>query len=252
MVGQRLAALSSATHDALRAAAVIGVDFELDVLAATLRRQDDDVVSVADEALTAGLVHELSGHIDRFGFVHALVHEVVLSELSQSRRARLEWSVGEAVLALRGAEPASDVARHLAAGAAAGDAGKAADWCVRAASEASARLAYEEEVRYYETAQGVLALRAPGADRERADVLIALGRAANRGGDGERWRTACLEAADLARRSRDAVAVGGRRHQLPRLSGAGPDRRLRPRSDGGSVRRVANVSDDRAGTAAAG
>jgi tetratricopeptide (TPR) repeat protein len=193
----------------MRAAAVIGADFELDLLAAALRRDDDHVVGLVEEALAAGLVHEDASHIDRFAFVHALVHEALLAELSHSRRARLEWSVGEAVLGLRGGEPASEVARHLAAGAAVADATKAADWCVRAASDAFERLAYEEAVRYYEMAQRVLRLQGRASDLERADVLIALGRAANRAGDGERWRTACMEAAALARQSDDTERLAG-------------------------------------------
>jgi tetratricopeptide (TPR) repeat protein len=209
VIGQRLATLSAATHDALRAAAVIGLDFELDLLAAALRRDDDHVVSAVDDALVAGIVYEHASHVDRFGFVHALVHEVLLAELSHSRRSRLEWRVGEAVLGLRGGEPASEVARHLAAGAAVGNATKAAEWCVRAASDALEGLAYEEAIRYYEMADRVLVLQGPASDLERADVLIALGRAANRAGDGERWRTACTEAAVLARRWDDAERLAG-------------------------------------------
>ena len=159
------------------------MDFELDVLAAALRRDDEHVVSAVEEALAAGLVHEDTGHVDRFGFVHALVHEVLLAEMSHSRRARLEWSVGEAIRSLRSGEPAAEVARHLAAGAAVGDASTAAEWCVRAASDAFDRLAYEEAVRYYEMAASVLAPEGRRADLDRADVLIELGRAANRVGD---------------------------------------------------------------------
>ncbi len=209
VVGRRLGSLSGEAHEALRAAAVIGVDFELDLLAAALRRDDDQVMSAVEEALAAELIREDAGQVDRLGFVHALVHEVLLAELSHSRRARLEWRVGEAVLGLRDGEPASEVARHLAAGAAVGDAGHAAEWCVRAASDAVERLAYEESVRYYEMAQRVLALQGRAADPQRADVLIALGRAANRAGDGDRWHTACMEAADLARRSNDAERLAG-------------------------------------------
>jgi class 3 adenylate cyclase/tetratricopeptide (TPR) repeat protein len=204
VVAQRLATLSAPTLDTMRAAAVIGLDFELDVLAASIRRDDENVVSAVEEALAAGLVQEDPGLVDRFGFVHALVHEVLLAEMSQSRRARLEWSVGETIRGLRSGEPAAEVARHLAAGAAVGDATVAAEWCVRAAADAFDRLAYEEAVRYYEMAERVLVQKGPRADLDRVDVLIALGRAANRAGDGERWRTACMEAAQLARRSNDA------------------------------------------------
>jgi tetratricopeptide (TPR) repeat protein len=207
VVAQRLSILSEPTHHALRAAAVIGGEFDLDVLTTVLGRDVNDVIATMEEAIAAGLIQENPDRIDRFGFIHALVHEVLLAELSHSRRARLEWATAEATVALHEDEldeRAAELAGHFVAGAAVGDPAKAVDWCLRAAAAGMNRFAYEEAIRYYEMALRVLTARGRAAGHQRADVLIALGRAANRAGDPERWRASCLEAASIARQVGDA------------------------------------------------
>jgi tetratricopeptide (TPR) repeat protein len=211
VVGQRLGSVSPPTHDALRAAAVIGGEFDLDVLAVVLGRDVDELIGAMEEAIAAGLVHEDARQFDRFAFVHALVYEVLLGELSQSRRARLEWSTAEAIFARHEDDLdawIAELAAHAAAGAAVGEPARAVDWCLGAAATAMDRFAYEEALRCYGTALGVLSQRGSRTDGQRADVLIELGRAANRAGDPDRWRAACLEAASIAREIGDPARLG--------------------------------------------
>ena len=207
VLGQRLSHLRPATRDALRAAAVVGPEFDVDVLAAVQDEGEKDVVGALEEALASGIVLEDPASFDRYGFVHAIVHEMLLGELSRSRRARLEWRTGEALETLHAGEldkRAGEVARHFTEGAAVGGAGKAVEWSLKAGAGAMDRLAYEEAVSCYEMALGALVRSKGASDGARADVLIALGQAANRAGDPERWRGSCLEAASLARRAGDA------------------------------------------------
>jgi DNA-binding SARP family transcriptional activator len=226
VVGLRLAPLSADARDVLRAGAIMGTDFDVDVLAAVLGRDDGYVVSALDEALAAGLVHEDLARIDRYGFSHALIHEVVVAELSRSRRIRLERRTAEALETLRPTELdelAGELARHFVAGAAVGDALKAADYSLRAAARAREHVAWEEAVNYYEMALGALERSGEATDEQRADMLIMLGSAANRAGNVQRWREACLEAARVARRVGDADRLAAAAISLLGTLGPGPD-----------------------------
>jgi tetratricopeptide (TPR) repeat protein len=125
---------------------------------------------------------------------------------------RLEWRTGEVLEELRKDELgplAGEVARHYTEGIAVGDPRTAGAWWLRAGAHAEERLAYEEAIRSYE-----MALRAsPGAggasDLDRVDVLIALGRAADRAGNRTLCQASCLEAASLARGADDAERLAG-------------------------------------------
>ncbi len=206
VVGQRLAHLAPATRDVLRAAAVVGIEFDVDVVTGVLGGDDRQVVGAVEEAMAAGFVHAEPAEFDRYDFVHALVRDVVLNELSVSRRARLEWAAGTALQQLRAAEldwRSGEVAQHFFAGAPAGDARTAVEWALRAATHAEEVFAYEDAVRYDEMALRALERARDPTDEERVDVLIALGGACNRAGASERWRRACLEAVALARRAGD-------------------------------------------------
>jgi predicted ATPase len=109
---RRLGALDDAATSVLRAAAVLGRDFRLDLVVAVTGRSDGEVLDALDPALAAGLVVE--DGIDRFRFAHALVRDAVLAAVPLSRRARMHVRAGEALDA--SATP-TEAARHwLAAG----------------------------------------------------------------------------------------------------------------------------------------
>jgi DNA-binding SARP family transcriptional activator len=203
VVAQRLSHLQPATREVLQAGAVIGLEFEVDIAASVLSADDTHVVDALDDALAAGLVEEDVRSVDRYRFVHALVHEVVLSELTTSRRTRLAWRAGEALEHLRSEDHAGEIARQLVAGAAVGDPGRAVDWSRRAGADAMRRLAYEEAIRHYEDALQCMSQVGEVTEEDRVDVLLALGRASVAASDAERRRSACLEAASIARRSAD-------------------------------------------------
>jgi DNA-binding SARP family transcriptional activator len=211
VVRQRLDRLPAAARSTLRCAAVLGLEFDVDVVAAMMQTPPLDVLSAVEEAMEAGLASEEQGHVDRFSFHHAIVREVVLDELTTSRRVRLEWSAGEAIETLRSSQldiAAGDIARHLTQGLSAGDACRAAAWARRAGDHALETWAYEDAVRYYESALIALELATSSDEPTRIDVLISLGRAADRAGDRARCRSACEEAAAAARRARDPLRLG--------------------------------------------
>ena len=79
VLGQRLTALPRATRDVLDAAAVGGIDIDVDVVARVLDRTADDIADAMDEAVRAGLIEESTTGVGRYRFLHALTREVVVA-----------------------------------------------------------------------------------------------------------------------------------------------------------------------------
>src|SRR4029450_2749752 len=105
VVGRRLGRLSAQTNQTLSVAAVLGRDFDIELLAALRDVPEDSLLNALDEAVWAGLVQETGA--DRFRFAHVLVRATLLEALSATRRRRLHRRVGEAI---------EDTRRHSAVG----------------------------------------------------------------------------------------------------------------------------------------
>ena len=96
VVHRRLANLPADVSAALSRAAVIGRDFDLEVLVALDPKTDeDDLVEAIERAVAARLVEELGP--GRFRFAHALVQEAIYGEITETRRQRLHRRVVEAL-----------------------------------------------------------------------------------------------------------------------------------------------------------
>ena len=142
--GRRLSRLSDAANDALSVAAVVGTTFDL---ALVEQVRDAELVDPITEAVQAGLVVEEPGSLARFRFAHAIVRQVLLSELVSLKRVRLHRTIAELLEAAPVTDPdarLTDLAYHWFECASAGSADKAVDACRRAADRAVERLAYEE------------------------------------------------------------------------------------------------------------
>ena len=99
VVGRRLGRLSAQTNQMLSVAAVLGRDFDVELLAALRDAPEDSLLDALDEAVGAGLVQETGA--DRYRFAHVLVRATLFEELSATRRRRLHRRVGEAIEKLR-------------------------------------------------------------------------------------------------------------------------------------------------------
>ncbi len=93
VVGRRLRRLSDMSNNVLRSAAVLGKEFDLDVLRAMLAGGDapyeEDLLAAMEEAVAARLMVEIPGPAMsgvRFRFGHALVRDTVYDGLSGARR----------------------------------------------------------------------------------------------------------------------------------------------------------------------
>jgi hypothetical protein len=219
VIRSRVGRLHPASGRALEAAAVIGRDFELDLLLAVTHIDEDDALDVLDQACQARLLLERSGSPGRYSFVHSLTREALYDSLSATRRARLHRRVAEAIEALRSdrlEDNLGTLAHHYAE--AGTTTGQAVEYARRAGEQALAQLAHEEAVVQFE--RGLSLLR--GHDAAECDLLLGLAEARRCAGDVPGAQAAFAEAGDLARKIGDAVrlaraAVGNfRGHVLAR------------------------------------
>ena len=153
VVGRRLSRLGDDVETVLRSAAVIGYEFDVDLLADVVGRDADDVLDALDIAARANLVIEVG--VDRHRFAHALVRETLHGELSSSRRARQHRRVAEALEARHADDldaVVAELATHWAEASAGGDPTRAIELAIRAGDLAADRGAFENAVRWFEQA----------------------------------------------------------------------------------------------------
>lgn len=98
VVGQRVSRLPSGDAEVLARAAVIGMAFDLELLAAVVDRQEHEVLAVCEDGARLDLLQEVG--IGRFSFAHAIVRSALLDSFSASRRALVHRQVAEAVTVL--------------------------------------------------------------------------------------------------------------------------------------------------------
>ncbi|HET9739330.1 MAG TPA: BTAD domain-containing putative transcriptional regulator, partial [Solirubrobacteraceae bacterium] len=199
VIARRTRRLGVPAAELLQVAAVIGREFDADVLAKVAGQEEPSVLDALADAVAARLVVEQGGL--RFTFSHALLNRALAAELLAARRARLHLAIADAVEALRGDANAGEIAHHrLAAGM---EPDRAIEAAVRAGAWALARLAPDEAIRWFEAARKALLATRPDDQAGLCEMLIGLGEAQRQAGDGT-YRATLLEAATLARRTGDA------------------------------------------------
>ena len=203
VVGRRLDRLSPPANQALRTAAAVGRDFELEVLAQVVELDRPEL----EQALAEARAHQLVGERSpgRFRFGHALVRETLYEELSGAQRPALHSRIAAAMEDLYSVDPArlerrlAELAHHFSEAGAAGDPRKAADYARRAGEQAVAQLGYEEAAEQFADALEALAL--DGEEPEaRCRLRLALGEAQIKGGHLDRARPTLEQAAEDAKR----------------------------------------------------
>jgi class 3 adenylate cyclase len=208
VIQQRVAHLGKPVQRALTSAAVIGREFDIVLLAATLAEAEDKVLTALEHATTAALVSEVAARPGRFTFTHALVGHSLYQSLGATRRARLHRRVAERLEASCGDNPGErlpELAAHWLAAHVPAQAARTIDYARRTGDHALERLAPDEAVRWYERALA-LATEVAADERLRADLLICLGVAQLHAGD-IRSRETLLEAAALAEHVGDREAL---------------------------------------------
>ena len=197
VVGRRIDRLDPDAVGVLRAAAVIGQEFDLDLLAQVTERSEDALLDLLEAAVEASVVAEAGERAGRFSFAHALVSHTLYDGLTRARRARMHRRVGEALERLHGSDPddhIAELAHHWGLAAEATDPGKAIEYARRAGERALARLAPDEARGWFQRALDARPLQDPAL---RCELLIDLGEAQRQSGQ-RAYRRTLIEASQLA------------------------------------------------------
>src|SRR5450755_832188 len=97
VIGRRVERLGADARTALSAAAVIGRDFEIDLLLSVVDLSEERLLDLLEEAVVASLLKESAERGGHFAFTHGLVEHTLYEDLGSTRRARLHKRVGEAL-----------------------------------------------------------------------------------------------------------------------------------------------------------
>ncbi|MFI6180255.1 BTAD domain-containing putative transcriptional regulator [Nonomuraea sp. NPDC051191] len=131
---RRLARLPESGVSVLRLAAVAGRESSVDVLVQAADTDADGVLDALDAGVIAGLLDEPGP--GRVRFVHALVRDTLVADVSRLRAARMHARIAAA---LEGTGDVAALAHHYARAGSP----KAVGYCVRAAELAEARYAHD-------------------------------------------------------------------------------------------------------------
>lgn len=202
VVNRRVDRLSCPCVRLLEAAAVLGQEFDLDVLSAVLDQPDETSSVQVTEAIRARLLTSVPGAPARLRFVHALVRQTLHSGLHPTRHIELHARAAEAIEQRH----RDDLAPHLAEVAhhlweAGTEPVKATRYAVEAGRSAMHAFAYEEAVQQFTRAVEFLEGNAQGSAVHRCDVLLLLADAQLAAGNATAARKTLKDAALLAQRA---------------------------------------------------
>ena len=135
MIADRLGFVTGPVRDVLRAAALLGVDFEISDLAIVLGRGLPDLLPAVDEARVAGVLAESGSSL---GFRHPMIRAALYEEMPAAVRAAWHRDAARA-LAAAGAPPERVARQLLRAADGSGPAEvvdeRMLDWLVRTADQ---------------------------------------------------------------------------------------------------------------------
>ena len=174
---RRIERLPTETRSLLSAAAVLGREADLMVLEQTSGLMNDDLMLALEPAIAAGLLVDVD---DKWAcrFVHPLVHEVVVADMSRLRKARLHAKAARVLLAMR--EPdghVTEIAHHLLEAGPVGEPEEAIAYARHAARQAARQGIWSESARLLRSALSLADTMIDGDRETRCDLLIELGEA---------------------------------------------------------------------------
>ena len=176
----RLAKMPAAAQDVLRLAAILGREFEFDVLRAASDLDEEALIGALESAERAQLIGAVRrGAKMTFAFAHALIPSTLRESVSSLRRQRLHRRVAAAIEALR-PDGYELLAHHYEY---AGDAERAWTYTVKAGDRALTLYSNRDAERLFRAAleldatDWAVAPGAPDAVQQRAHALAGLGEA---------------------------------------------------------------------------
>lgn len=145
----RLSKLPVESQDVLRLAAILGREFDYELLAAACEQKEEALISALEQALQAQLIEDISGAKGgTFRFVHALIPMTLVDSLSGLRRRRLHRQAAEVIERLR----PNDLEALAYQYSLAETQEKARYYLTQAGERAEARYANEDAIRQYSRA----------------------------------------------------------------------------------------------------
>jgi class 3 adenylate cyclase len=206
VLGRRVERLGEEAHEALSIAAVIGRDFDIELLLRVSEHSEEQLLGLLEDAMEASVLVESASVPGRFSFAHALINHTLYEDLGTTRRARLHRRVAEALEQCLGPEPGarvSELAHHWAKATTAVDLDKAVTYARMAGERALRDLAPDEALRWFEQALELQGQEAEADPKDRCELLIGLGEAQRQTGDAA-YRETLLEASRIASALADA------------------------------------------------
>jgi len=200
VIGARVLRLGTDAGRVLSTAAVIGRDFDLDLLAKATSTSEDDLLDILDAATAAALVRELADTPGRYNFAHALIQHTLYEDLGPTRRARAHRQIGEALEQLCGDRPGTrvgELARHWTSATQPAEANKAIAYSRQAGDAALAALAPADALGYYAQALDLYPNATDPDPVLALDLAIGLGTAQRLTGD-PAYRETLLDATHRA------------------------------------------------------
>ena len=199
VVTARVDALGEPAVRTLTAAAIIGHEFEVELLTELVDLGPDEVIEVIDTAVDTGILNEVDHSGARLSFAHALVRRVLTETLSKRRRVLIHRSITKALerheAAGSGTTSAAQLALHWEAAQFPDGRDRLLGLLLAAGRDARDRRAPEEAIAWF-----TRALELVDAEGEQeCELLVLLGESERQAGHPEH-RDHLLRAAHVARR----------------------------------------------------
>jgi len=224
MLRRQLALLPEDMVRVLSIAAVIGREFDYRVVeqvhrvgARSAPQASLPLLDLLGTAIDRGVLIPEPGVPGRYAFRHPLMRETVYAGITPAQRIPLHRAIAEAMVAFDGARAnlnIETIAHHFYQAVGHGCAAQALEYCVRAAEQASAMLAYDDAVRHWEHAVEALEIGGEQASPttplalRRGELLLGLGTALNNSGERTRAKQTLARAAHYAREADAATLLG--------------------------------------------
>lgn len=186
VIRRRLDRLTAEDNRILSIAAIAGRVFSVHMLAEITTSDIDALLDTLDTAVQARLVEPYDAP-GQYRFAHALVQETLYDDLSTAARMRVHGEIAAAIERRYQGDLAPsypELAYHYSRAAAVGSGEQAVEYAIRAAEQAAAGVAWETAIGYYQMALRALDTHVSATERQRCEILLALGEAQSRAGAG--------------------------------------------------------------------
>jgi DNA-binding SARP family transcriptional activator len=172
VVRRRIDRLPDQAVTLLTMAAVVGREFDLDVVALISGLDSEAVANAMEAPVLTGLIAESAERPGRYWFTHALIRETAYAGLTGPRRNRLHARTAEAMAARARPGMEEALAHHAWQAGAALDAEQALDLINAATYRAARSFGYEQAVQHVEHALVVLERLPTGPDRDERELTL--------------------------------------------------------------------------------